>query len=242
MDLQRLSRLQPDVTVPEDAEIWDLTSEEAGRAIETLAADTARDILSKLYRQPRTASELAKATDHSLQNVNYHLKNLTEAELIEVADTRYSAKGTEMKIYAPTTNAVLLLSQESTATRIKQLLARLVSGVGAIAIGAIVFRSLMVGAPIGFPEFGLAGGDDDADDADDLIAADDDVDDDAPEVEDLDSYRTTEGQVEAQPEADVVAQVVEQLPFLLDPGVVFFLGGLLVLLVFLGYGYWQGRY
>lgn len=228
MDIQRLTQLQPDVSITDDTEIWDLTSEEAGTAIETLSADTARKILSNLYQQPQTASELAKATDHSIQNVNYHLRNLTDAELIEVADTRYSRKGTEMKIYAPTTNAVLLLSQESTASRIKQLLSRLVSGIGAIAIGAIAFRSLVIGGLSGLP----LGSDDEVEDTDDALLAED-------EATDLGTERQTTG---TEIIRDEITHSLEQLPFFLDPGVVFFTGGVVVLLVFLAISWRRGTY
>lgn len=222
MDLQRLSG-RPNVTVPTDAEIWDLTSEEAGTAIETLSAATARSILAELYDQPRTASELADATDNSLQNVNYHLQNLLGANLIEIADTRYSRKGTEMKIYAPSTNAVLLLSQESTARRIKQLLSRLIAGIGALAIGALVFRSIVVGGLVNVPGVVVDPGSDDVfteDTADPATAEHDDV--------------GPNGLVE-------IANPLDHLPFLLDPGVVFFTGGLLVLGAVLGVRWWQSR-
>lgn len=251
MDLQRLSR--PRVTVPDDAEIWDLTSEEAGTAIETLAADTAREILSQLYHQPQTASELAAATDNSLQNVNYHLKNLVGADLIEVADTRYSSKGTEMKIYAPTTNAVLLLSQESMATRIKKLLAHLVGGVGALAIAAITFRSLIVGGLINVPGVEVetvAPTEEDDGPGDDGAAGADEGDTDDAAAEDAQDSTDQDGVNEEVYDVDLPApetavetiNPIEHLPFLLDPGVVFFLGGLFLLLVFLGVSWWQGRY
>lgn len=260
MDLQRLSRPRTDVSVPDGAEIWDLTSEEAGAAIETLAADTARAILATLYEEPRTASEIAEATEHSLQNVNYHLGNLREANLIEVADTRYSQKGTEMKIYSPTTNAVLLLSQETTAERIRNLLSRLVGGIGLLAIAALAFRSVIVGGVIDVPGIEVetvpAGGDE----GDDAATGDTD---DAGDGEDgLDegggTDDATEGSTDAEqggeqedvPEFDGLADTdlivetinpLEHLPLLLDPGVVFFLGGLVMLLVFLGVQLYRGR-
>lgn len=211
MDLQQIVR-RPTVTVPEHAEIWDLTSEEAGVAIKALGADTAREILSKLYDQPRTASELADATGNSLQNVNYHLNNLRDAELIEVGDTRYSQKGTEMKIYAPTTNAVLLLSQDSTATRIKRLLSRLVAGIGALAAGAVAFRY----AILSFLE-------------------------ESP-TDDADTFATGDEMMELQADTSTApTHPLEELPIYLDPGVVFFFGGLLVLLFVLALYYIRER-
>ncbi len=232
MDLQQLTRSRPTVSLPDQAEIWDLASEEAGEAIETLAAETARRILAALYDEPRTASELAEATDNSLQNVNYHLTNLREAGLIEVADTRYSRKGTEMKIYAPTTNAVLLLSQQSTADRIKQLLSRLVLGIGMLAITALAFRSLFVYGIVDVP--GVSVGPRGTDDAAGDSGGDGGGDGADIQAESEDLGGNTGELIET-------INPLEHLPWLLDPGVVFFLGGLTVLVVFLGIRWWRAR-
>ncbi len=206
MDLQRLSRSRTEVRVPADTEVWDLSSDEAAAAIETLNAETAREILATLYEGPSTASEIATATDNSLQNVNYHLGNLREANLIEIADTRYSSKGTEMKIYRPRRNAVLLLSRPSTAERIKDLVSRLVLGIAVVGIGAIAFRTIALA--IGLNPVERSGDD----------------------VATTEAAGGTDGAL--QPSMDAVS-TTEQLPLLLDPGVVFFLAGLLVLLTIL---------
>jgi predicted ArsR family transcriptional regulator len=65
-----------------------------------------------LYDQPKTASEVADTVDTSLQNVNYHLNNLTDCNLIEVADTLYSDQGKEMKVYSPTSEALVLFASD----------------------------------------------------------------------------------------------------------------------------------
>ena len=54
-----------------------------------LRSDTARAILSELYNDPAVASELAKAVDTSVQNVQYHIGNLDEADLVTVVGTWY---------------------------------------------------------------------------------------------------------------------------------------------------------
>jgi predicted transcriptional regulator len=88
--------------VETDAGAESVSLEDAGAVIDALASGTARSILATLYEQPRPASEIATAVDTSTQNVNYHLRKLNEADLVEVVDTWYSSKGAEMDVYAPT--------------------------------------------------------------------------------------------------------------------------------------------
>ncbi|KTG07847.1 ArsR/SmtB family transcription factor [Haloferax profundi] len=79
-----------------------LDDDETEQLIGSLSSSTARDILSSLHDSPATAKELAEVVGTSIQNVRHHLGNLQDAELARVAGTRYSEKGREMKIYAPT--------------------------------------------------------------------------------------------------------------------------------------------
>jgi predicted transcriptional regulator len=88
--------------VETDAGAESVSLEEAGAVIDALASGTARSILATLYQEPRPPSEIATAVDTSTQNVNYHLRKLREADLVEVVDTWYSSKGAEMDVYAPT--------------------------------------------------------------------------------------------------------------------------------------------
>ncbi|MFB6360087.1 MAG: ArsR/SmtB family transcription factor [Halobacteriales archaeon] len=78
-----------------------ISIEAAGEVLETLRTENAREILNQLYADPATASDIAGGIDTSLQNVQYHLEQLREAGLVDVVDTWYSAKGTEMKVYGP---------------------------------------------------------------------------------------------------------------------------------------------
>lgn len=87
--------------------LW-LDDDEADRLIACLSSETARSTLAALQRNPATASELADAVDTSLQNVRHHIENLREANLVRVADTCYSVKGREMKVYAPTDGAFVV--------------------------------------------------------------------------------------------------------------------------------------
>ena len=78
-----------------------LDSEEAAAICASLASETANEILSRLFEDPTTASELADDVDTSLQNAHYHLERLQEAGLVRIVDTWYSSRGVEMNVYAP---------------------------------------------------------------------------------------------------------------------------------------------
>ncbi len=226
MSLRRLVSPRREITLPDEPEIWDLSSEEAGQAFETLSSETARRTLSHLYEDPLTASELANRLDSSLQNVDYHLKNLLEAGLIEVVSTEYSSTGNEMKVYAPTNNAVLLLSEDSTARRIRNRLGRLFSSLLLIGLGALVFRTLFVGTIIDIPEVEISLDDEEPE----PVAEDVDLDDADPAD---DTY-----QLDTAEEFVATIDPVEHLPLLLDPGVAFLLGAVFAILVVVGLRRW----
>ncbi|MGM0605675.1 MAG: helix-turn-helix domain-containing protein [Halobacteriota archaeon] len=120
-----------------------LDSEDADAVIAALSSDTARQLLSALHDQPDSPSALADRIDTSLQNVQYHLKNLEEADLITVVDTVYSEKGREMNVYAPADEPlVLFASSEPERTGLKATLMRLLGGVGVLGIGSVLVQRL----------------------------------------------------------------------------------------------------
>ena len=87
--------------------LW-LDDEDADQLIGSLSSETARAVLTELHHGPATASELSDDVDTSLQNVRHHLNSLQEAGLVQVADTRYSVKGREMNVYAPTDDSLVV--------------------------------------------------------------------------------------------------------------------------------------
>jgi DNA-binding transcriptional ArsR family regulator len=76
--------------------------------IASLSTDTARTIYSALREEPATASELSDVVSTSIQNVRHHLSNLEDVGLVRVAGTRYSCKGREMNVYAPTQDSLVV--------------------------------------------------------------------------------------------------------------------------------------
>lgn len=107
---------------------------------EALSSSTARSVLRAIHDSPATASELADRTDNSLQTVAYHLDSLVEADLVRVADTAYSEKGTEMDVYAPAEDPVVVfVGTEDRKTGLLDLLGRL-----AVVAGILVLVSAWI--------------------------------------------------------------------------------------------------
>jgi len=122
----------------------DMDDERADEVFEALASGTTRRVLSALHEEPRTASDLAEVTDTSVQNAQYHLGKLQDVDLIEPVDTWYSERGTEMTVYAPADEALVLFAGEDRSRSLRSLFKRVVGSVGLVALA-----SLLVGAVTG---------------------------------------------------------------------------------------------
>ncbi|MFC7167230.1 ArsR/SmtB family transcription factor [Halospeciosus flavus] len=134
--------------------------EDAERLLAALSAETSRTILSELHESPRTASELAEQVDTTLQNAQYHLGKLQDAELVEVHDTRYSEKGREMNVYAPSAAPLVLFAgPESESEDVRSTLTSLLGGVGVLALASVAVQALLAPGGLSFGGSAGAGGD-----------------------------------------------------------------------------------
>ncbi|MDZ7851037.1 MAG: helix-turn-helix domain-containing protein [Halodesulfurarchaeum sp.] len=105
---------------------------------EALASETRRHMLEELYDDPTTPSELATLTDTSLQNVHYHLEKLGDVDLVEPVGTRYSEKGAEMSVYAPTSDPLVVVEGEEDRDEMESRLKRLVGAISTITVGSVL--------------------------------------------------------------------------------------------------------
>jgi DNA-binding transcriptional ArsR family regulator len=138
-----------------DPRVVGLDDEDADELLSALSSGTARRVLSELHDDPATPSELADRVETSLQNVQYHLGNLDEAELVEVVDTVYSEKGREMKVYAPADRPlVMFASPERERTGLKATLMNFLGAVGVLGLASVVVQAVLGDLPL---PFGMAG-------------------------------------------------------------------------------------
>ena len=104
----------------------EVDDEDADAAFDALSSETARRMLSAIYEEPRTPAAVREEVGTSLQNIHYHLDNLETAGLIEPAGTGYSETGTEVTVYAPCSEAVVLFAGDADdASRLRDRLAGL---------------------------------------------------------------------------------------------------------------------
>ncbi|VTT87886.1 Transcriptional regulator, ArsR family [Halorubrum sp. DM2] len=229
--MSRLLPSLPDAT-PEEREprVVGVDDDEADDLIAALGSETARAILSTLHDRPATKSELADEVDTSLQNVQYHLSRLDDADLVDVVDTAYSEKGREMDVYAAADEPLVLFaggSEESTG--IKTALMRLLGGYGLIGLAAVAAQRLLAVGSLGGSRFTARSG---GGDAGTTTGGDGGG---GPTVESVPDQNTaaegTDGAIEL-----VGDPLAEYAVSLVEPGVVFFLGAALVFT--LAWAYW----
>lgn len=134
-----------------DIQVLGIDENESAAVFKALSSETARRILAAIYDQPAPPSELADQLDLSIQNVSYHLDNLREVGVIQVADTRYSEKGSEMDVYAPSDDPVVVfVGIEERKIGFLDLLKRLVGTTGLLlVVSALLYAYQGIGRPGG---------------------------------------------------------------------------------------------
>ena len=215
--MARLLPSTPDLSAAEESapRVIGIDGEDADDLLAAIASGTARQLLTTLHNQPAAPSELADRVDTSLQNVQYHLGKLESAGMIEVIDTVYSEKGREMKVYAPADRPLVVVAggQEETQS-LRSAVSRLLGAVGVLALVAVLVQTAARGFPI---TFGATSGGDGGGAGDGAFTA-----------------------AEAPPataEAAGGGFLDGIVAFLTEPGVLFFAGGLALLLVLVAVWY-----
>jgi DNA-binding transcriptional ArsR family regulator len=141
-----MSGLLPSDTQPSqqrdgDLRVLWLDDDESEQLINSLSSETARSIVTALHEAPATASELSESVDTSLQNVRHHLTNLQDAGLVQVTDTRYSVKGREMNVYAPTDDSlVVCVGREDDRSTFVDSLKRLIGTVAVLGVMSLLVQ------------------------------------------------------------------------------------------------------
>jgi len=144
-----------------DPRVVGVDSDDADDVLAALSSATARQLLAALHDDPATPSKLADAVDTSLQNTQYHLEKLEDAEVVEVVDTVYSEKGREMNVYAPADQPLVLFAgQEEETSSLKTALSRLLGGVGIVGAASIALQQIVGNTPVAPPGTGSSGGKD----------------------------------------------------------------------------------
>jgi DNA-binding transcriptional ArsR family regulator len=133
---------------PGEPRVLDIDGDGADAAFDALGSETARRVLAATYEEPRTPAEIRGEVGTSLQNVHYHIENLEDAGLIEPAGTGYSEKGTEVTVYAPESEAVVLFAGDDHAgARLRDRLTAIFGLAATVVLATLVFAVLTDGLP-----------------------------------------------------------------------------------------------
>jgi hypothetical protein len=131
-------------STPGEPRVLGLDDDAADEAFETLTASTTRTVLSTIYEQPSTPTEIRDEIGTSLQNVHYHIGKLEDADLIQPSGVGYSEKGTEMTVYAPANEAVVLFAgHESDRLRLRGFFQRILGAVAVLAGASLLFAGYL---------------------------------------------------------------------------------------------------
>jgi DNA-binding transcriptional ArsR family regulator len=234
----------PETSTSQDGELQIVgVDEDVSAVLDALSSDTAREILNAVYDDPGTASDLAERLDMSIQKVSYHLEKLENEELIAVAGTQYSEKGQEMNVYEPPEDPlVLFVGTQERKRSLRSLAKRLLPVVGILTAASAVVQFLFGTLP------GLFGTASDPDGGEPAAAGDATDTPAARETPTPAEETTTDGGVSIMEETATPVQTEEPTAVEyaaeatetaaaagggldLEPGVAFFLGGLLVVAV-----------
>ncbi|WP_336339178.1 ArsR/SmtB family transcription factor [Haloarcula brevis] len=243
----------PDTSTSQDGELQVVgVDEDVSAVLDALSSETAREILNTVYEEPGTPSELADRLDMSIQKVSYHLEKLEDEELITVAGVQYSEKGQEMKVYEPPDDPlVLFVGTRERKQSLRSLVRRVLPIVGILTAASVMLQLLLGQFPVQFSGAGDAGtagdGGQGGGDVESLDTATPEAPTATPTAADDGGFQIAEAtetpEATPAPAADTPAEVVTEearrltteaagggLP--LEPGVVFFLGGLFVLILY----------
>jgi DNA-binding transcriptional ArsR family regulator len=113
--------------------------ERAQKISKAMASQTASDILQLLAENKKSLTEITDRLDIPLTTAKYHIENLLEAGLITVAETKYSVKGREIKIYAVTNQLLIVAPRQS---NVRSLLLKYASLFGIVLFGSLVIAMM----------------------------------------------------------------------------------------------------
>jgi DNA-binding transcriptional ArsR family regulator len=108
--------------------------EQAQKVAKALGSPTAGAIISYLAEGPQSSTGICDFLSLPMSTVKYHIENLLDAGVLEIAQTRYSVKGREVKVYR-LKNRVLIVAPR--ATDLKQALLKYTAVFGMMLLATL---------------------------------------------------------------------------------------------------------
>jgi len=180
--------------------IIEMDDDAADETLSALSPATRRRVYRALFAEPQTTSELAETVDTSIQNVQYHLETLEEAGLVEPIDTVYSGKGNEMTVFGPASDPLIFVGDTDRLPAIRESLHNVVGGLAVLGVASLLVQWVVA------REFAVR-----------------------PRAGDAMTMETTEdAAMEAAGQAATDPGLQWLIIEVLEPGLVFFVGGLVI--------------
>jgi DNA-binding transcriptional ArsR family regulator len=109
--------------------------ERAQKIAKAMGSQTASDILQILGDGPQSLTDITERLNIPMNTAKYHIENLLEANLIAVAQTKYSIKGREVKIYTLTNQLLIVAPRQS---NVRSFLLKYASLFGIVAVCSVI--------------------------------------------------------------------------------------------------------
>jgi DNA-binding transcriptional ArsR family regulator len=113
--------------------------ERAQKIAKAMGSQTASDILQLLSEGQKSLTDITERLAIPMTTAKYHVENLLDAGLISVAETKYSVKGREVKLYSLTNQLLIVAPRHA---NVRSLLLKYASLFGIVAFGSVVIAIL----------------------------------------------------------------------------------------------------
>jgi DNA-binding transcriptional ArsR family regulator len=124
----------------EDVIVLEPGDERAQKIGKAISSQTANDILQILSQGSKTASDLTELLNIPMGTLKYHIDNLLEVGLVEIAETRYSIKGREVKVYRLKDQLVIVAPR---VTNIRSILLKYASLFVVVILASLVILAIL---------------------------------------------------------------------------------------------------
>jgi DNA-binding transcriptional ArsR family regulator len=142
--------------VTEPVIILEPGDERAQKIAKAISSRTAGEILQVLEEGPAPLSTVSEVLEVPISGLTYHIANLLDAGIIEVAEERYSVKGRPVKFYALKKQILVVAPKK---VDVKTMLLRYSSIFGIFILGTIAVAVIAgIVIPVPAPEPLLGGG------------------------------------------------------------------------------------
>jgi DNA-binding transcriptional ArsR family regulator len=111
----------------------------AQKIAKAMASQTASDILQLLAEGPISLTDITERLSIPMNTAKYHVENLLEAGLIQITETKYSVKGREVKVYSLTNQLLIVAPRQST---MRSLILKYASLFGVVVFGTLTIAGL----------------------------------------------------------------------------------------------------